>query len=112
MGKTGKRNKKEITKGIFAGLKETLDIVKETKTAKRQREIVIPDLPEYKGVEIKKLRMSVSFTQQIFADVLGVSVKTVEAWEANRNIPEGPAQRILYALDKNKKFFEAFGVKA
>ncbi|HWQ81015.1 MAG TPA: helix-turn-helix domain-containing protein [Ignavibacteria bacterium] len=96
---------------MFAGLKEAHEIVKGAKSAKRKREIIIPELSEYKGVEIKRLRKSVALTQQTFAAVLGVSVKTVEAWEASRNIPEGPTQRILCALDKNKNFFKMFGVK-
>ncbi len=111
MKKPKVRNRKEISKSILAGLKEAHEIVKGVKPAKRKREIIIPELSEYKGTEIKRLRKSVAFTQQTFAAVLGVSIKTVEAWEASRNIPEGPAQRILCALDKNKNFFKAFGVK-
>jgi putative transcriptional regulator len=42
----------------------------------------------------------------MFALALGVSKKTVEAWAANRNIPQGPAQRVLFLLDKNPKILE------
>lgn len=105
------RKESEVTKNILDGLNEALDIAKEKKTAKRIREIVIPDLPVYKGEDIKRIRQRIEVTQKIFAEVFGVSVKTVEAWEGNRNIPEGPAQRIFYALDKNPKFLKSFGIK-
>ena len=47
-------------------------------------------------------------TQNLFAQTLGVSVKTVEAWEANKNIPQGPAQRILFALYNNPESVKSF----
>ena len=34
----------------------------------------------------------------LFAGFMGVSTKTVEAWEAGRNMPDGPARRILAML--------------
>jgi putative transcriptional regulator len=105
-----KSNKKEVSKGIITGLKEALDITREKKVAKRVREIVIPELPVYKGKEIKQVREKIDVTQKIFAEVFGVSLKTVEAWEGNRNVPEGPAQRIIYALDKNPKFLKTLGI--
>ena len=37
-------------------------------------------------------------TQVLFAGFMGVSPKTVEAWEAGRNMPDGPARRILAML--------------
>jgi len=39
-------------------------------------------------------------SQSLFSSVLGVSVKTVEAWESGRNIPRGTAQRMLALIDK------------
>jgi len=32
---------------------------------------------------------------------IGVSSKTVEAWESRRNIPNGPSQRMIELLEKN-----------
>jgi putative transcriptional regulator len=37
-------------------------------------------------------------TQKLFAAALGVSVKTVEAWEAGTNKPIGVANRMLELL--------------
>ena len=111
MKNTKIRNKKEVKASIFAGLNDALDIVQNKKSARRQREVVIPDLPLYKGKDVKRIREKIDVTQKIFAEVIGVSVKTIEAWEGNRNIPDGPAQRIFYALDNNPGFLRIFGIK-
>lgn len=34
----------------------------------------------------------------MIAEFFGVSIKTVEAWEAERNRPEGPARRLMSLL--------------
>lgn len=49
-------------------------------------------------------------TQQLFASALGVSKKTVEAWEADRNIPEGPAQRMLELMEKDENLLEKYAI--
>ena len=41
-------------------------------------------------------------TQKIFADYMGVSPKTVEAWESGINHPVGPACRLLSLLERKK----------
>ncbi|MCP4219220.1 MAG: helix-turn-helix domain-containing protein, partial [bacterium] len=47
-------------------------------------------------------------SQATFARVIGVSKKTVEAWESGRNDPQGPAQRILMFLEKDSSFLERY----
>jgi putative transcriptional regulator len=105
------RTKREISQSIIKGLEEALAFSKGKKTAKRSRDIIISELPMYKGNQVKKIRRKIDVTQKIFAEVLGVSVKTVEAWEGNRNIPDGPAQRLIYAIDNNPKFLKTIGIK-
>lgn len=105
------RSKKEVNTSILNGLSSALEIVQGKKPAKRMREVIIPDLPLYKGKDVKRVREKIEVTQKIFAEVIGVSVKTIEAWEGNRNIPDGPAQRIFYALDNNPSFLKIFGIK-
>ncbi len=38
----------------------------------------------------------------LFAQYLGVSPKTVEAWEAGKNKPSGSSSRLLELLDEKK----------
>ena len=55
-----------------------------------------------KPPEIKQLRLSVPMTQRSFADFMGVSIKTVEAWESGRNHPSGSAARLMQLITSNK----------
>lgn len=57
----------------------------------------------YNNKEIKQIRNSVGMTQGLFADYMGVSNKTVEAWEKGTNHPTGTACRLISMLE-NKTF--------
>ena len=46
--------------------------------------------------------MNAGMTQNIFANYMGVSKKTVEAWEAGRTHPTGTAFRLMSILSNNK----------
>ena len=112
MKKTNQRKSKEISNSIISGLSESLSYVRGKSTVYRARVVNIPPVPEFKGNEIKEIRGLIRLTQKLFAQTLGVSVKTVEAWEANRNIPDGPAQRMLFAFKNNPKSLRFFNIKA
>ena len=47
-------------------------------------------------------------SQKIFASYLGVSDKTVEAWESGTNHPSGAASRLLNMMEMNEKLVEEF----
>ena len=47
-----------------------------------------------------------NLSQMVFADAIGVSVKTVEAWESGRNKPQEPASRFLKRLEQDDHFLE------
>jgi len=79
----------------------------EMKTAKA---FEIASLPKFKGKQVKRIRKSVNLTQKTFAELFGVSYKTVEAWEDGTNLPSGPAQRILGALKKDTDNIRYFGL--
>ena len=49
-------------------------------------------------------------TQVLFAGFMGVSSKTVEAWEAGRNMPDGPARRILSMLQADPELPQRFHI--
>jgi putative transcriptional regulator len=44
----------------------------------------------------------------MFAGSLGVSPKTVEAWENGRNKPEGTSRRLLEIVRDDPAFFQSF----
>ncbi|MBD5104755.1 MAG: helix-turn-helix domain-containing protein [Ruminococcaceae bacterium] len=58
----------------------------------------IEPVPDFEAAEIKSIRNELGMTQVLFAGFMGVSTKTVEAWESGRNMPNGPARRILTML--------------
>jgi putative transcriptional regulator len=48
------------------------------------------------GRAVKRVRASLHASQAVFARFLNVSTKLVQAWEANRRTPEGPALVLLH----------------
>lgn len=83
-----------VYKSIITGLEEA--VAHETKNGKaRKVKLTIVPVSEFKAQEIKGLRNKLGMTQVVFASFMGVSPKTVEAWESGRNTPEGPARRLL-----------------
>ena len=62
-------------------------------------------LPEWKPEEIKGLRLKNAMTQRAFAGFMGVSIKTVEAWENGRNRPNGSASRLMQVISQENGLF-------
>ena len=60
------------------------------------------DLPQFKAEDVVAIRRKLELTQKSLAAVVGVSPRTVEAWEAGANAPSGAASRLLYLLGKDK----------
>ena len=58
-------------------------------------------VPVYKAMDVTRTRKSLNLSQKGLANVIGVSPRTVKAWEAGRNEPAGPARRLLYLLDSD-----------
>jgi putative transcriptional regulator len=48
------------------------------------------------GLAVKRVRASLHASQAVFARYLNVSTKLVQAWEANRRTPDGPALVLLH----------------
>ncbi len=91
---------------IIKGLNEAIQYEKGELKAVKSKHISIAALPRFRGAEIRAIRRKQNMTQKSLAAVLGVSIKTVEAWEADKNVPEGPAQRLLDLIDKDENFLE------
>lgn len=61
----------------------------------------IEPVKTYDASAIKRIRTSKNLTQNLLAKYIGVSKKTVEAWESGKNTPSGPSSRLLEMLDSN-----------
>lgn len=96
---------------IMKGLSESLEYAKGDNSKARKMSVSIAELPNYHQKEVKQIRENLNLTQKNFAFVLGVSPKTVEAWESGRNVPQGTAQRFLQMLQLGgKKLLQEFNV--
>lgn len=85
--------KKELFSELMRSAGEALDHA----SGKRElRTTVLPDAPAaMRADDIRALRARVNASQAVFAHYLNVSTQLVQAWEANRRRPEGPALRLL-----------------
>ena len=70
--------------------------------------VTMSDIKEFSSSQIKELRTQLGYTQFKFASVLGVSVKTVEAWERGKNSPSGASSRLLELITKNPLIVNEF----
>ena len=90
---------------IMASINETSEAAKSNKLKVK---VFVKPVKKYSAEDVKKVRLSVNMTQAMFAGMLGVSQKTVEAWESGRNVPMGPASRILDLLSEDGTVAEKF----
>ena len=87
---------------LKTGLQEAVDFEKGQGQAKT-RILMIEPVKKYTNEEIKRIRNKSGMTQSVFANYLGVSKKTVEAWELGRTHPTGPAYRLINILEQEKE---------
>lgn len=78
------------------------ELIKES----NKTQISVADLSIVNNDSLKKLRNELAFTQNKFADILGVSNKTIEKWEQGKNPINGPAQRLIYLIMKDHEIIE------
>lgn len=101
--------------GIFdeikLGIEQAIDYEKGKIKAKKTT-ITIAPLDIFSAQEIKEIRKNTGLTQVLFAKYMGVSVKTVESWEAGRNHPDGAACRLLSLTRNDPNFPQKSGFVA
>lgn len=85
---------------LKAGLEEALEYEQGKKTL-RTRNVELPPPPSiYNPQDIKRIRNTCNYSQSLFAQVLNVSVKTVQSWESGERTPSHAALRLLEIVDK------------
>lgn len=93
-----------VYESVKKGLQEAVDY-NHGKLKARSSTIAVKPLEDFSASDIKQIRTELEVSQTLFASMLGVSSKTVEAWELGRNTPEGPAKRLLSLAKNDSKFF-------
>lgn len=91
----------DVFLGIMEGLEEALAYEKgkaKAQTYARKRE-----LPE---VDVAETRVELKLSQKAFAGVLGVSVRTVESWEAGRSNPSPTARNLIYLISTDNSLIQ------
>ncbi len=83
-----------VFEDIKTGLRQAIEAEKGNLQVRRTLVSMEP-VPTFTPAEIKSIRKDAHMSQAMFAQFMGVSVKTVEAWEAGRNHPNGSACRLL-----------------
>ncbi len=85
--------KKDQFEKLVASIKEAGEIKAGISKASRVFEIKPP--------EIKSVREKLNVSQNEFAMMIGVSVRTLQNWEQGRRTPEGPAKALLRIASRN-----------
>lgn len=60
---------------------------------------------DYDPKLVKETREVLNLSQALFAQFLGVSAKTVQAWEQGDNVPSDIACRFMDEIRRDKKFW-------
>ena len=93
---------------IMTGLNEAIEDAKSNKPVLKRQALTIEPVKVYEAEEVKRIRNATGMSQKIFASYMGVSDKTVEAWEAGTNHPSGAASRILRMMEMDKNLVTKF----
>lgn len=75
---------------------EVLEGIREIKSGKAARRTII-SIPE----EIKSIRERLDLSQAEFAELLGVSKRTLQEWEQGRCKPTGAALKLLMVASRH-----------
>ena len=99
---------KNVYESIMTGLNEAIEDASSEKPILKRHKVVVEPVKIFKADEIKKIRSSTGMSQKTFASYIGVSGKTVEAWEAGTNHPSGAASRLLTMMEMDKDLILKF----
>jgi len=98
---------KNVYESIMQGLTEAVEYQQGRISARTIKSAVTPIIA-FKTEDIKRIRQRTGLSQVIFAKSIGVSPKTVEAWECGRNKPEGASRRLLEVVQNDPGFLKRF----
>ena len=86
----------DFFEGIMSGLEEALAYEKgNAKAATLARKRSLPE------INVAGTRKELNLTQKAFAAILGVSPRTVEAWETGKSNPSPTARNLIYLIGQD-----------
>ncbi|MCP5106993.1 MAG: helix-turn-helix domain-containing protein [bacterium] len=88
---------RDIGQEILEGIRE-IKAFKEGKVSLRTQTLKDPS-------PSKKIRERLKLSQNAFAGLMGVSVRTIQDWEQGRRAPKGPAKSLLRIAEQNPEVF-------
>ena len=97
-----------IYDSIMTGLHEAVEDSESKKPILKRHKVVVEPLKIFKAEEIKQIRNATGMSQKSFASYMGVSDKTVEAWESGTNHPSGAASRLLMMMERDRELVTRF----
>jgi putative transcriptional regulator len=75
--------------------REILEGLRQLKRGEHGRVVTVP--------LVSKIRERTGLSQARFAELLGVSVRTLQEWEQGRRAPSGAARTLLLIAEKNPR---------
>ena len=78
---------------LTASLQEAVAISKGQQKASREQ--------TYEEIDVASIRKAIHLSQEKFASLLGVSIKTIQSWEQKVRKPLGPARSLLIMFRNN-----------
>ncbi|MCL2070608.1 MAG: helix-turn-helix domain-containing protein [Oscillospiraceae bacterium] len=97
-----------VSESIKRGLEEILRHA-EDKIELKSHYVTATPPKKYTADEIRRIRDNLNMSQGFFADVIGVSKKTVESWEYGRGRPSGAASRVLSIAESDPEALRRYG---
>ena len=92
---------------IMRGLAEAAEYQRGRVNARTVKLAITPVIAFETG-DIRRIRQKTGLSQVMFARSMGVSPKTVEAWESGRNKPEGASRRLLEIVNDDPGILRRF----
>lgn len=87
----------DVFSGIIDGLTEALAYEKGKASA--ETFVRKQSLP---AINVLEIRTALAMTQKAFANILGVSCRTVEAWECGKSVPTPTAKKLMYLIQQDQ----------
>ena len=102
-----KGNTRKLGKRLVAEFSELRDALRATKPIEKRYTVRTVELDlkpkQFDAEAVRIIRIELGVSQAVFAQLLGVSVDLVAAWEQGHRSPAGPVSRLLELMEIDKR---------